>query len=38
MRAAMAGDVPHPPFDPVVYNATALGEFYAAIGVTTVSS
>jgi hypothetical protein len=37
MRAAMAGDVPNPLFDPVTYNAVALNEFYAAIGITPLS-
>lgn len=32
LRAALRGDVPNPPFDPVRYNAQAMDEFYTAIG------
>lgn len=32
MLAAMTGDMPHSPFDPVDYNTVVLSEFYAAIG------
>ncbi|WP_406831864.1 glycosyltransferase [Pedococcus sp. KACC 23699] len=32
MRAALAGDVPNVPFDPVSYNDEVLREFYSAIG------
>jgi glycosyltransferase involved in cell wall biosynthesis len=32
MRAAIEGQVPHPPFDPVTYNHMVLGEFYGATG------
>lgn len=32
MEAAVAGDVPAPPFDAEAYNAEVMGEFYRAIG------
>lgn len=32
MQQAITGDVPNPPFDPVAYNETVMGEFYRAIG------
>jgi CDP-glycerol glycerophosphotransferase len=32
MRAALAGEVPNPPFDPVAYNDEVMAEFYQAIG------
>lgn len=32
MRAALRGEVPNPPFDPVGYNKEALSDFYRAIG------
>jgi CDP-glycerol glycerophosphotransferase (TagB/SpsB family)/glycosyltransferase involved in cell wall biosynthesis len=38
MLAARAGEVPHPPFDPVAYNAVVVNEFYAAIGAAAVPS
>jgi CDP-glycerol glycerophosphotransferase (TagB/SpsB family)/glycosyltransferase involved in cell wall biosynthesis len=34
IRAALAGQVPNPPFDPVAYNAEVMDEFYRAIGAT----
>ena len=34
IRAALAGEVPNPPFDPVSYNAEVMAEFYQAIGAT----
>jgi glycosyltransferase involved in cell wall biosynthesis len=32
IRAALAGEVPNPPFDPEAYNAEVMAEFYRAIG------
>jgi glycosyltransferase involved in cell wall biosynthesis len=32
IRAALAGQVPNPPFDPVAYNSEVMDEFYRAIG------